>query len=403
MGTTHDHPSGEWRALARRPQYPSFVITVAVSRIVAAMFNTAGVLLVLDRTGSAVLAGGVAAMAVLPGAIAGPVLGAWLDVIKRRRALIVADQLTSIVALAAMVVLAGHAPGWTLLAAAVLLGVTRPFSTGSFASALSALTGPELLDRASTIEASSMNLGVVIGPALAGALSAIEGPAEVVELQVALTALLAVVIAFSPAFEARGPERAESVRHALREGTRALRRQRLLRDTAASSMLTNLTWGLMLVVFPLYAAGSLHAGASASGYLWAALAGGSILGTFALPGRPSRRRIGLSYLALALSSLLWILAGSLLVGIVLVTLSGTLEGPAYSGTVALRQRHAPPGARTQVLNTIQSLNQLTTSMGSILGGLLHHPATAIAVFCGLNLLAAAIAGRGGPVTSVTAK
>jgi MFS family permease len=403
MAWVRDQPPGQWRALLRRPGYPGFVVTVSVSRIVAAMFNTAGVLLVLDRTGSAVLAGGVAAAAVVPGAVVGPVLGAWLDVVSRRRLLIVADQLTSVVALVAMVILAGHAPGWTLLLAGGLLGITRPFSTGSFASALSALAGPELLDRASTVEASSMNLGVVIGPALAGALAGITGAAHVVELQAVLSVAVALAIAVSPSFEARGPERAESVGHALREGTRALLRIPMLRDTAIASMLANFSWGLMLVAFPLYAASSLHTGSNASGYLWAALGGGSIVGTFLLPGRPTRARIAYSYVALGLSALLWLTAGSLAAGVGLVLVSGIAEGPAYSGTIAMRQRHAPPGARTQTLNTMQGLNQLTTSLGSVIGGVLHHPAGAIVGFCVLNALAAGIVTGGRRVTSVTAK
>jgi hypothetical protein len=43
------------------------------------------VLLVLERAGSVVLAGVTVAAAMLPGAITGPFLGAWLDVAKSRR------------------------------------------------------------------------------------------------------------------------------------------------------------------------------------------------------------------------------------------------------------------------------------------------------------------------------
>jgi hypothetical protein len=203
-------------------------------------------------------------------------------------------------------------------------------------------------------------------------------------------------------FEARGPERAQSIGHALREGTRALLRIPMLRDTAIASMLANLSWGLMLVAFPLYAAGTLHTGSNASGYLWAALGGGSIIGTFLLPGRPTRGRIASSYLALGFSAVLWLLAGSLPAGIALVLLSGITEGPAYSGTVAMRQRHSPPGARTQTLNTMQGLNQLTMSLGSVLGGVLHHPSVAVVAFCALNLLASGVVAGGRAVTPVTA-
>jgi MFS-type transporter involved in bile tolerance (Atg22 family) len=78
-------PPGEWRALLARPGYLGFALTVAPSQISSLMFAVSGVLLVLDRTGSAALAGATASAAVLPAALTGPVLGAWLDVTARRR------------------------------------------------------------------------------------------------------------------------------------------------------------------------------------------------------------------------------------------------------------------------------------------------------------------------------
>jgi MFS family permease len=389
----------EYAALLRRPRYPGFVLTVSLSRMTGAMFITSGVLLVLGRTGSAGLAGLTAAASTLPGAFSGPVLGAWLDVARRRRVLIVADQLLSVVALLAIVALAGHAPDWAVPAIAVLYGITRPFSTGSFVSALAEVAGPELLDRASALEATSLNLGIVVGPALAGVLVGAIGAAAVVEIQAALTVLVAVLIAANPVFEARPATQAESMRQALREGTRALLGHRLLRNISAASVLANFSWGLMTITFPLYAAQRLHAGAHASGYLWAAVALGSIIGTFALAGTPSARRVAGSYAVLAVSALLWPVAETLLVGFLLITLTGVIEGPAYSGTIALRQRHVPSAVRGQVFNTLGSLSLGAISLGSAAGGLLHRPVTAIVVFTAVNLVAALIAARAGGTKS----
>ncbi len=383
----------EYAALLRRPRYPGFVLTVSLSRMTGAMFITSGVLLVLGRTGSAGLAGLTAAASTLPGALSGPVLGAWLDVARRRRVLIVVDQLLSVVALLAILALAGHAPDWTVPAVAVLYSVTRPFSSGSFVSALAEVAGPELLERASAIEATSLNLGIVVGPALAGVLVGAIGAPPVIEIQAALTVLVAALIAANPVFEARAGTQAESLRQALNEGTRALLGHRLLRNISAASVLANFSWGLMTITFPLYAAQSLHAGTNASGYLWAAVALGSILGTFALAGTPSARRVGYSYAALALSALLWPLAGTLVVGFLLITLTGVIEGPAYSGTIALRQRHVPAAVRGQVFNTLGSFSLGAISLGSAVGGLLHRPVTAIVIFTAINLGAAAIASR----------
>jgi MFS family permease len=389
---------GDFARLLRRPRYPGFVLTVSLSRTCATMFNVAGVLLVLARTGSAPLAGLTAAAAVLPGAISAPVLGAWLDVAHRKRVLIVLDQLLSAVALMAIVALAGHAPNWTVPATAVFYSVTRPFSSGSFYSALAEIAGAKLLDAASAIEATSLNLSFVIGPALAGAIAGASGAATAIEVQAAMTVLVAGLVAINPAFEARPIEQAESARHAIRDGLDALWHNGVLRATGAASALAAFGWGLMGLGFPLYAAHWLHAGAHAGGYVWAAMATGSIIGTFVLAGPPSPRRIGASYGILGMSALLWPLGGALAVGLLLVGFTGFLEGPAYSGTIALRQRHTPAAVRAQSMTTITGLALVAASVGSAVGGAVHSLIPLIAMFTAVNLVAAATAAWTGRKT-----
>src|SRR5579884_3356536 len=84
MSSTAATSRAGYRALLRRPGYPSFVLTVTVSRITATMFVTTGVLLVLVRTHSAALAGVTAAAETVTWALAAPLLGAWLDVVRHR-------------------------------------------------------------------------------------------------------------------------------------------------------------------------------------------------------------------------------------------------------------------------------------------------------------------------------
>ncbi len=384
----------DYRALLRRRGYPSFAATVFFSRLTAMMFNVSGVLLVLERTGSLALAGVTSAAAVLPGALSGPLLGAWLDVVPRRRVLVVTDQLLSVFALVGLVILAGHGPNWTLPAVAFFYSVTRPLSSGTFTSALAEIVGMDLLGPASAVEASSLNLGFVVGPGLAGALAGAFSAATVVLLQAALTVAVAALVAVNPIFEIRPVERPERVSHALREGLQALARDPVLRAINAAGMLATLGWGLMIVGFPLIAQRTLHAGAHAAGYLWAALAGGSILGTIAISGNRSLRRVAASYLALGFSALAWPLARSLGPGIALVGLTGFLEGPAYSGTVMIRQRHAPPAVRAQVLTTMTSLGLVASSLGAVLGGALHRTETSIVAFTAVNVLAALAAFSG---------
>ena len=359
------------------------------------MFAVSGVLLVLSATGSAALAGVTTAAATLPGALSGPILGAWLDVAHRRRVLIVLDQLLSVCTLLALVALAGHAPDWTVPAVAALYSITRPFSTGSFYSALAEIAGPELLDHASAVEASTLNLSFVIGPAMAGALAGATSAATAIYVQAGLTLLVAALVAANPVFERRSPERAKTAAHALRDGLRALARDRPLRATGMASILAAFGWGLMAVGFPLYAARTLHAGAHAGGYLWAAMASGSIIGTFALAGAPSARRVALSYVAVGASALLWPLANVLVAGIALICLTGIVEGPAYSGTIAIRQRRTPPAVRAQVMTTLTGLALVASSAGAALSGVVHEVFPAIIAFTAINAAAALAASRMG--------
>jgi MFS family permease len=390
-----ERSSAQFTQLLRRPGYPGFLVTVGLSRVSGGMFITAGVLFVLARTGSPALAGATSAAATLPAALTGPLLGAWIDVAASRRALIVIDQLASVVALVALLALAGHAPNWTIPAVAVLYSVTRPLSTGSYFSALAEIAGPELLEPAGTIESASLNLSIVLGPALAGVLAGVTSAATVLAVQAGATLVVAGLIAANPAFEARPADLAPTrrTRRAMAAGLSALWQERTLRAASLTSLLAAFGWGMMSVGFPLYARQVLHAGAHTSGYMWAAVAGGSLVGTFALAGLATLRRMGLSYLALGLSALLWPLAHVLVLGVALIGLTGFLEGPAYSGTMVLRQRHAPPAVRGQVSTTLTSINLAAMSAGAGLAGAVAHATPLIFVFVGVNLVAALTAVR----------
>jgi hypothetical protein len=84
-------------------------------------------------------------------------------------------------------------------------------------------------------------------------------------------------------------------------------------------------------------------------------------------------------------------AGTLAVGIALIGLTGFLEGPAYSGTIALRQRHAPPAVRAQVMTTLTGVAGLMLAAGAALGGVVDDPLILILIFVAANLTAAAAA------------
>ena len=122
--------------------------------------------------------------------------------------LIVLDQLLSVVGLLAVVALAGHAPNWTVPAVTVLYSLTRPFTQGSFFSALADIVGPELLDHGEHDRGHQPQPGRHRRARRWRARwSGSSARRETVELQAALTVVVAALVAVNPAFEARADDR----------------------------------------------------------------------------------------------------------------------------------------------------------------------------------------------------
>jgi MFS family permease len=370
-------PRSDVARLLRRPGYTRFFLVVAAARATGTMFNVAGVLLVLQRTGSLVLAGVTVAAATLPGALTGPFLGAWLDVAASRRRLLVLDRLLTIAALVALLLLAGHCPDWVLPLIAVAYGLTSPLSSGAFSSVLPEVAGAELLNVANTFEATSINTAFIIGPALAGVIAAAAGPAAAIEVQLGAGAMLAALIAGDRTFELRPANvgrAAQRLLTAVAEGTRSLLKIAALRWNVVVSTLYVAGWGTLNVGFPAYAE-RVHAGAAASGYMWAAISLGSMLSAFAFRERALRLATGSliagSFIAMSASVALWPLVNGLAGALALIAFTGALEGPSLVALIGVRQSLAPPHLRGQIFTTVSSLNLAAIAIGSALAGPLH--------------------------------
>src|SRR4051812_29894559 len=177
--------------LRRQPGYTLFFVTATITRLADDMFSVGVVLLVLDRTGSAALAGATVAAVTLPSLFTGPLLGAWLDRTGRRRRLMILDQTLAATSIVGIVILAGHAPDFTLPLVALLAGITWPLSFGGFTSLIPVIVPDELLAQANALEATSFNVAIISGPALAGTISALASPQAALLTEAALT--LAVI------------------------------------------------------------------------------------------------------------------------------------------------------------------------------------------------------------------
>lgn len=385
------------RQLGHQPGYPIFYVTATVTRLADEMFSVAAVLLVLERTGSAALAGATVAAITLPSLFTGPLLGAWLDRSGRRRGVMIIDQVLAATTLVALVLLTGNAPDWMIPMVVLGAGITWPLSFGGFTSLIPVIVPDELLPPANALEATSFNMAVIAGPALAGTISAFAGPATSLLVEAALTLAAIGLIALIPSLDS-ARRFTRSLRDIVKAGLRHVIATPPLRAVTAAGALNLGGLGLLTVAFPFFAQDALGADRGAAGYLWAAFAAGSALGALALVRfqtlwRPELVVFG-SLTTLGCLMLLWPLASSLPLALLLIAAAGVADGPNLSATFAVRQRWTPRDLHGQIFTTAASLKVGAFSVGAALAGpaVVSFGPRATLVLAASAQLAAAAAG-----------
>jgi predicted MFS family arabinose efflux permease len=313
------------------------------------------------------------------------------------------------------VLMVGRVADPLVIVVVLCAGLTWPLSFGGFTSLIPTIVPERLLIPANAIEATTLNLALIVGPAIAGTISAVWSPAAALATEAALTLLAGILILGLPALDRTPTRRAASLWQVVGDGLRLLVTDRPLRGITLAGAMSMVGVGLLIVAFPFLAGDALGVGRNQAGDLWAALAFGSTMGALGLirlQRRWASERIVLWALAIfGVLMLSWPLAQSLPVALVLVAIAGIADGPGLAATFAVRQQTVPRDLQGQVFTTAAGLKVGCFALGSALGGpivsgLGARPAIVIAA--GIQLVAAvagfaAMRGRAGaPAASPSA-
>ena len=359
-------------ALRRSHGYPQFLAAATVARLADEMFAVGVVLLVLERTDSPSLAGATVAAATLPGMLSGPVIGAWLDRTGRRSLIYKIDRLLLSVVLLAILAAAGRTPHFVVPLLAFVTGLTLPVSFTGFTSMIPLIVEQETLPHANAVEAASLNVALIAGPASAGIIAGLGGPPAAMVAEVALTLVALLLILRIPDLNRGAAEDPLPLGRLVADGLRHIAGDRILRIVSAAGAVNNLGWGVLMVVFPLWAAADLGSSRSASGAIWAAFASGSLVGALALARIQARHAqewvLFAGMVVMGAGMLTWELAAALPAALVLVALTAVVEGPAMAAVFSIRQQRTPPGLQAQVMGTLGSVQIGAFAVGSAIGG-----------------------------------
>lgn len=271
--------------------------------------NTALPLLVLALTGSGVLMGVVGILQTLPDLVVGLVAGAYADRHDRRRTMLWADLgrglLTALIPISFWLGLPTMA---VILLVTAPINLLRVFWLAAWTAAMPNLVGRELVGRAAAMAEAYFSLAFLIGPAIAGVLVGLIGPAPTLAVDAATFAVSVVSLVFvRRPLQARAPTGGLELRRDVVEGVRYVWGHPVLRAIVAfwgafSVAMAPLglavvfaisrdrglppeAVGITLSVFGLgYLGGSLLSGALSHGRLGLSMLAGSGLGAVALVG-----------------------------------------------------------------------------------------------------------------------
>jgi MFS family permease len=360
-----------YRALLRVPGFPRLAVATLLVRAGASMWQLALVLFVLQRYGSASLAGISVFLAIAPGVLVSPLAGALLDRYGRVR-LMVSDYAASAIALTGIVVMANlHAPLPAILVLVVFSSVMNPLGTSGSRSLFPLVIPSHLWDRANAVDSMFYMVTTVLGPPLAGAIVAFFSP----EAAIAATAVVfvagAVTLVGVQDVPSDRDDRVGLLAEA-RAGVIYVLRNRALRGLAVGMSVVNLGQGILIVALPVLVLQGGYGGVQLVGALWS-LMGLSGIGSGLLAGRwgsVGRERpmlvggivgiaAGIGAIATASS------IGALAVGVVLVGIGGSVMDVAL---FSLRQRVTDPAWFGRAFAVSMHLNYSGIPVGSALSG-----------------------------------
>jgi MFS family permease len=348
-----------------------------ISNLGSAFTQWAVPLLVFKLTRSPVNLGIATAATFLPYLLFGLPLGAWMDRVDRKRAMVALDSLNAIVILSVpLVATFWDLSVWWIYAVTFIQSTAFiAFSAGEFA-AIPSLVGTEDLVTANGRIQATYSAAQVAGPLLAGLLVAFMSIQWVMAFDAASFAISAVSLSLVRAsFNAPGEGQAKepaSILADVREGLRYVIGHPVLRNISLMMALINFVGATTYTQLVLFAQERLDVGPAGVGVLFAAGSAGVVV-TGLLAGRLRKR---FSFTALAMTSLMLMGAMEILFAGMTWFAPALLLWAGASGlgilfninTQSLRQAIVPNHMLARIMSIASVLAWSAIPAGALIGG-----------------------------------
>lgn len=373
MTTNHQVVPSEWTPLHIAAFRAIWFASLAAN--VGTWFqNVGGVWLMTRFTASPLLIAMMQTATTLPVFIVGFPAGTLADIVDRRR-LLLATQGLILVAAAALSVLtfAGLMNAPLLLGFTFVLGLGAILANPAWQAVNTELVPADELTEAVTLSSVSYNLARAVGPALAGLIIAVMGPAAVFLLNAVAFLYVVVVLARWHPAPHRAVLPAERLIGAARTGLRfvwnSTEMQTVLIRTFFFIFFISGLWALL----PVIVKQDLQLGAAGYGLLLGCIGVGAVVGAAMLPQIQRRipvvdRQVIFSTIVLALVMIALGYLRNLLVLCLIATIGGVGWIMLVSCFNVAAQEASPTWVRARALGAYLVVYQGGTALGSLLWG-----------------------------------
>src|SRR5256714_5368413 len=336
--------------------------------------NVGGVWLMTRFTASPLLIALMQTATTLPVFLVGFPAGALADIVDRRR-LLLATQSLILVAAAALSVLtwAGLMNVPLLLGFTFVLGLGAILANPAWQAVNTELVPPDELPEAVTLSSVSYNLARAVGPALAGLIIAVAGPAAVFLLNaIAFLYVVVVLSRWHPAPH-RAVLPAERLIGAIRTGVRFVQNspemQTVLIRTFFFIFFISGLWALL----PVIVKQDRRLGAPGYGLLLGCIGVGAVVGAAVLPQIQRKipvvdRQVIISTVAMALVMIALSYLRNLLILCLIATIGGIAWIMLVSSFNVAAQEASPTWVRARALGAYLVVYQGGTAIGSLVWG-----------------------------------
>jgi len=359
---------------------------------------------IYELTGSTLQVGLVGAGQALALLVLSPLGGVYADRLDRRRLLQVTQSVSMVVALGlAGLTAAGVARPWHVFLAVVLSTASATFDQPARQALIPAMVPRDQLPEAIALLNPSRELAILIGPALAGLLIAVSGPAAVYAADAGTYALLVVLLGLVRIPRLPRPE-PRPILESLRDGARYVARRKLIWQLMALD-LSATVFGAYRVILPAFALDVLHVGPQGYGLLSSAPSLGALLSAGVVFRLVRSRRSGvlllLATIGYGLSCVLFAQARVLWLALAFALLLGLADALATTIRHSAVQLETPDELRGRVQGFYQMSSRGGPAIGDVNVGWLSSVLGAVGALTLGGLVSVVFAGalllRGGAV------